>query len=137
MSKKTYTGFQGTEAFRNSLEGGGGVVVTCSYCDREHVAIDSRDIQDGFITQICETVAKIRSDAMAAPDDWVLVEDVDTIHYVYLDGMVFPDDCPCNGLARYEKFVWEHRDRWFSYYAIRKLQLIEELNTLDCVPLKT
>lgn len=135
--KRKDTGEKVSDAFRNSLEGGGGVTVTCSYCDREHVAIDSRDIDDGFITQTCDRVEDIMKKAKEDPDGWVLEREVDTIHYSVIDGMVFPDDCPCNGLARYERFIWNHRDRWFSYYAVRKLQLIDELSTLDCVPIKT
>lgn len=131
--KKKYTGEKVSDAFVNSLTGGGATCVTCSYCDREHIAIDSSNIFDGFITSICETVSDVMENAQKTPDDYVIVREVDFVHFVELDGMTFPDDCPCNGLARYEKFIWDNRERWFAYYAVRKLQLLDELSSLDFI----
>lgn len=131
--KRIVEGPRASEAFIGILEGGGATTVTCSFCDREHIAIDSSNVIDGFVTSLCESVADIEASAKADPDSYVIVRDVDFIHYSMINGMAYPDDCPCNGLAPYEKFIWENRERWFSYYAIRKLQILDDLESLSCV----
>jgi hypothetical protein len=134
--KKKYTGPLVSDAFRNTLVGGGATAVTCSYCDREHIAIDSSNIYDNYVSHLDEKVEDIERKAAEDPDTYVIVRDVDFIHYVDINGMDFPDDCPCNGLARYEEFIWDNRERWFSYYAVRKLQIMDELASLDPVKIQ-
>jgi hypothetical protein len=131
--KRKYDGPKVSDAFVNSLSGGGATAINCSYCDREHIAIDSSNIHDEYVCHLDETVPDLEKMAAEDPDSYIIVRDVDCIHYVMINEMAFPDDCPCNGLARYEEFIWDNRDRWFSYYAVRKLQLMDQLKSLDCV----
>ena len=117
--------------FKNLLSTGGATRVTCSYCAREHVAIDSCNMIDGYSTHFCETTDTIRQWAKDQPDTYILHEDVDFVNYYSLRGMDFVVDCPCNGLRPYEDFMWEEREMWMKYLALRKLSLQADLDSLQ------
>jgi hypothetical protein len=140
--KRKYTGAPASSEFKAAVDGGGSTCVTCGFCDREHVAIDSSNhglssAEDGYdetqgqyvFAHDCmrdEIIQKAKED----PDSWVLVNDVDCIHYAMIGGVAIPDDCPCNGLARYEKFIMDEFDVIKRYVAIKKLSLQKELDSL-------
>lgn len=140
--KRKYTGEPVSSSFKAAVEGGGATCVTCGFCDREHVAIDSdnhglSNLTDGVDETQGQYVFhhdcmrdEIIENAKKDPDGWILVEDVDFIHYSMIGGVAIPDDCPCNGLARYEHFIRDELEMIKRYVAIKKLSLQEEIDNL-------
>lgn len=141
--KRKYTGAPASPSFVAAVEGGGSTCVTCGFCDREHVAIDSdnhglssvgedgKDETEGqYVFHHDCMRSEIIENAQKDPDSWVLVRDVNHIHYSMVDGVAIPDDCPCNGLGRYEAFIIRELDMIKRYVAIKKLSLQEEIDNL-------
>lgn len=142
MAKRKYTGEKASNSFIAAVEGGGSTCVTCGFCEREHVAIDSDnhgisthpgeedETQGQYVFHHDCMREEIMQKAKEDPDTWILVPDVDFIHYSMIGGVAIPDDCPCNGLGRYEKFIMEELDMIKRYVAIKKLSLQKEIDEL-------
>ena len=67
------------------------------------------------------------------PDGYI-GSDSSCVHYVELDGNIYPDDCPCNGLTRYENFMWSQKGIWSSYLMARKMALQAEIDSIGSIP---
>lgn len=120
MTKRIYKGPPASDSFKGAVSGGGQTEIDCGYCGRTHIAIDSHNLtMDEAAENYRESLLEQAKDA---PDDYVLVYDCDFVHYADMNGIVIPDDCPCNGLAQYEHFMWNMRDTWKKYLMLRKLR---------------
>lgn len=112
-----------SEMFINSLaEGGvGSPDKECDWCGREHLCVDSRDMLDwpckdnDYETwaDSCERRHKEN------PDTVVLHYGYDCVEAQEMNGMMFVIGCPCNGLYRYEQFIWNHRNTIRNYLKVR------------------
>ena len=106
-----------SKMFVNSLHGGGGSQANC-HCGRVHYAPgnlrDSSD-EDDYQNMLNSCLEEQRVD----PEGVVIEYNDDFIHYKELNGILFVVDCPCNGLRRYEDFIWNNRDVFRDYLKIR------------------
>lgn len=91
---------------------GGGLTMQC-VCGRVHFHGDERagDWEEGELERLRE---KSKTDA-------------DTISsgasYADCNGQTFVIDCPCNGLRKYEDFLWQHRRQIAGYLSTRSATL--------------
>ena len=122
MSKKEYRkdDEKPSDMFVNALSGYGigSPEVTCGWCDRDHLCPTAdtyaRDNDGGEGWQYyCEEEYKNN------PEGVVLHWDYDSVSAQEINGILFVIDCPCNGLTRYEKFIWAERDTIRNYLKVR------------------
>jgi hypothetical protein len=104
--------------FISCFPGGGGPNVECT-CGRTHFAIDSDVLEPG------EEVYYVESNK-EDPDGFIITHGVDCIHYASINGWVFVDDCPCNGMRRYERLFWNNRKEIRQYLCMVKMRLLAE-----------
>lgn len=109
-----------SEMFINALSGCGigSDHLECGWCGRKHYCPDNTDNwddSDGGISwkQYCENEYKEN------PEGVILHEGYDAVSAHEMNGIFFVIDCPCNGLTRFEKFMWEHRDTFRNYIKVR------------------
>lgn len=115
-----------SDMFINALSGFGvgSDNLECGWCGREHLCPDTdyNHYDDDECTaeesktryrQYCEEELKAR------PHEVVLHYDVDGISAQEMNGIMFVLGCPCNGLHRYENFIWENRDTIRRYLKVR------------------
>jgi hypothetical protein len=115
-----------SDMFVNALSGFGigSDSMTCGWCEREHLCPDTEynHYDDDECTaeesrhryrQYCE------EEHRKNPEGVVLHDDCDAISGQELNGIMFVIDCPCNGLHRYEKFIWENKDTIRNYLKVR------------------
>jgi hypothetical protein len=118
--KKTYRkdDTKPSDMFVNALSGFGigSSDLTCGWCNRLHLCPDAscyQDEEDGSWKEYCyEEYTK-------NPDGVVLHPDYDAVSGQEINSIMFVLDCPCNGLHRYENFIWEHRDTIRNYLKVR------------------
>ncbi len=126
MTRRILTDKKISHEFMSVLTGGGGPSIECSICGRTHFATHSPYYEEGeyerYLTHEKED-----------PDGYIS-SDAECVHYVELDGNVYPDDCPCNGLTRYENFMWNQRGLWSSYLMAKKLALQAEIDSIGTIP---
>lgn len=126
MSKyRIFTTTPACRDFLSVLDGGGGVSIDCSFCERTHYAVDSNDFEEGEYDRYEELRAK-------NPEGYIPVHG-SSVHYRILDGMCYPDECPCNGITKYERFMWNHRQIWANYLMMKKLSLQKDLDSIPSV----
>lgn len=122
MSKKTYRKDDDppSEIFVNALYGYGvgSSELTCNWCDRLHLCPESESYlgdDDGGLgwKNYCEEEHKNN------PEGVVLHYDCDAVSGQTLNNIQFVLGCPCNGLSRYEKFIWAERDTIRRYLKSR------------------
>ncbi len=83
--------------------------LTCGWCDRLHLCPTSQSYQqdeDGGKGWEEDCVEQHKEN----PDGVVLHWEWDSISGHELNGILFVEDCPCNGLTRYETFIWAEKD---------------------------
>ena len=111
-----------SEIFKDSLSGYGigSDELECEWCGRLHLCPDSSyydNEQEGDHRRIyCEE--EYRNN----PAGIVLHYGVDGISAHSMNGILFVIECPCNGLYRYEQFIWEHRKTIENYLPLRQHQ---------------
>lgn len=109
-----------SKMFVRSLEGGGSSQADC-HCGRRHYAPGNlrnscEDDDEQNMINICLEEQK------ADPDGIIIEYEDDFIYYKELSGSLFVVDCPCNGLRRYEDFIWNNRNPIRDYYKDRVVQ---------------
>ena len=111
--------------FVNALSGFGvgSDHITCDWCGREHMCPDTTYTHyDDDITEE-ESIAKYREyceeEHRKHPDGVVLHYECDSVSGQELNGIMFVIGCPCNGLTRYEEFIWENKDTIRNYLKVR------------------
>jgi len=107
-----------SEMFINALSGYGigSSDLTCGWCNRLHLCPDAshyRDEEDGTWKGYCE------EEYQNNPAGVVLHYECDAISAHEINDILFVIDCPCNGLARYETFMWNHKDTFRNYLKVR------------------
>lgn len=123
-----------SEMFVDALHGGGSHNMTCGWCSREHYCPDSDSLrwdshdhmemgkeEDSINGYLLEALEAKKKD----PDGVVIHYDVDAVQAKDLNGMAFVLECPCNGLYRYEQFVWLNKDSIRRYLKVRVEQEAE------------
>jgi hypothetical protein len=122
MSKKEYRkdNKKPSDMFLNSLSSGGigSPELTCGWCDRLHLCptaesyTSDEDEGEGW-KEYCEKEFKENPEGVVLHWEW------DSIMGHDLNGILFVDDCPCNGLSRYETFIWAEKDTIRKYLKTR------------------
>jgi hypothetical protein len=118
MKYRIYSDTPASDDFNACFPGGGGISVECT-CGRRHVAIDSRDIREDEVERYLEW-------AKEDPEGIILEYNIDYVHYAMIQGNAFVDDCPCNGMAPYEKLFWNYRENMRQYLTMVKMRKIAE-----------
>lgn len=116
-TKKTYRkdDTAPSQIFLDSLQHGhGSDEMECGWCDRWHMCPDNdyaeRDDMDREqFKQHCINEHK------ANPEGVVLHWDTDSVMGYNFNGINFVVSCPCNGLQRYERFIWAEKDSIREY----------------------
>lgn len=106
-----------SDMFVNALSGFGigSDSIECGWCGREHLCPDTyyNHYDDDECTAE-ESMVRYRAyceeQQRQNPDKVVLHYDCDSISAQELNGIMFVIGCPCNGLYRYENFIWENKD---------------------------
>jgi hypothetical protein len=142
MTKKTYRSDidKPSDMFVDSIGFGvGSADMECGWCGRMHLCPDTdydppdygspsvADDRERF-KQYCEEEKKNN------PDGVVLHYDADGISGKQLNGINFVVDCPCNGLERFEKFIWNERETIRTYLKRRidhEYELAQQEKTLN------
>lgn len=93
--------------------GVGSAELTCGWCGRTHLCPTSDRYRDGDEDYGWEEncVEQHKED----PENTILHWEWDSIMGHELNGILFVDDCPCNGLTRYETFIWAERNTIRKY----------------------
>ena len=97
-----------SEFFIDALNGGGSSSVYCA-CGRQHYApenlLASSD-EDDYKSMLEDVTEEKRKD----PDGVVIHTDTDFVYAKDIDNRTFVVDCPCNGLRKYEDWIWNNKD---------------------------
>jgi hypothetical protein len=109
-----------SEMFVEALKGGGSSSIYCA-CGRMHYApsnLYDSDDEDDYTNMLNDALAEQKKD----PDGVVINYEDDFIYCKDIDGNTFVVDCPCNGLRKYEDFIWNNRDSIRDYLKVRIAQ---------------
>lgn len=97
-----------SEWFIDALPGGGGSSVYCN-CGRQHYApenlLDSDDEND-YAHMLADALEEKQKD----PDGVIIHTETEFVYAKDIDNKTFVVDCPCNGLRKYEDWIWNHKD---------------------------
>ena len=124
-----------SEMFVNALSGYGcgSPDMECGWCGRLHLCPNSESYKGdddeglGWRTD-CEQQHKDNPEGVILHQDW------DCVSAHEMNGIMFVIDCPCNGLFRYETFIWEHKNTIRNYLKVRiehEYQLAQQQLTLN------
>lgn len=121
MTTKTYVTREKrpSKMFLKTLQSGGSSEIEC-HCGRMHYApgnLRNSDDEDDYECMLNTVEAE-----KAANPDGVIIHDDDFVYYYLFDSSVYVDECPCNGLRRYEDFIWNNRNTIREYYKVRVAQ---------------
>lgn len=117
-----------SQMFIDSLSyGGGSHYMVCGHCGRTHYCPNSEALKDDYREydgEVEEDVYKnylqnALDEQKENPDSVVIHYDVDVVMSKELNGMAFVLDCPCNGLYKYEVFIWAERNAIRDYLKVR------------------
>lgn len=103
---------EASDFFINALTGGGNNEVECN-CGHLHLCPDNSYIDDLEEDDVDTWKEYCEEEKAKNPDKTTLHYGYDTVTYKEIDGKQFVTVCECNGLKRYEDWIWAHR------YAIR------------------
>lgn len=108
--------------FINSLQNGhGSPDMECGWCDRMHFCPTSdsytRD-EDGGKAWEEDCVKQHKEN----PEGVILHWDCDSVMGYMFNGINFVACCPCNGLTRYETFIWSERNS-IRYFLKDRIEL--------------
>lgn len=113
-----------SDMFIDSLnEGGiGSDELTCDWCGRQHLCPDY--LPDTYSFETTEEDVRQHREACEEefknnPNGVVLHYECDAVIGRYLNDMLFVLDCPCNGLHRYEDFIWKNRNTIRKFLKVR------------------
>lgn len=111
-----------SEEMENAFRCGGGIVIECS-CGREHF----EDSESGGDWDEGE-LDRLRARANEHPDKTVACGYCVT--YANINGQTYILGCPCNGMRKYEDFLWLHRTSIAAYLSARSIteKAVADLN---------
>lgn len=93
---------QASHNFMDAVCEAGTPDMTCQLCDRHCFATGSQTCLSDV------EIDKYRKSSNENPHRYWECAD-DSLAYGVIDGKQCVYDCPCNGMARYENFIWTHR----------------------------
>ena len=106
--------------FLSSLQSAGSSEIAC-HCGRMHYAPENLRNSDDEDDYQC-MLDTVNAEKEADPEGVIIHSDEDfVLHYRY-DNSVYVDECPCNGLRKYEEFLWNNRNSTRAYYKSRVAQ---------------
>ena len=115
-----------SDMFVNALSGYGvgSDYIECGWCGREHYCPDTEyNHYDDDDCSAEQSMLRYRSfceeEHSKNPNGVILHYDCDGISAQELNGIMFVIDCPCNGLSRYETFIWENKNTIRNYLKVR------------------
>ena len=106
--------------FLRSLSGGGSSSMYCN-CGRTHYApnnLSNSDDENDYQDMLDSALEEQKKD----PNGVVIDYENDFIRGHDIDGKTFVEDCPCNGLRRYEEWIWNNRQIFRDYIKSRVAQ---------------
>ena len=106
--------------FVDALRGGGASSVYCA-CGRTHYApsnLYNSEDEDDYTGMLNSALEEQKKD----PEGVIIDYENDFIYAKDIDGRTFVVDCPCNGLTKYENFIWANRDSIREYLKVRIAQ---------------
>ena len=109
-----------SQMFVDSLKGGGASSIYCN-CGRMHYApsnLYDSDDEDDYTDMLNDALAEQKKN----PDGVVINYEDDFVFAKDIDGKTFVVDCPCNGLTKYENFIWANRNAIREYLKVRIAQ---------------
>lgn len=89
-----------SELFANAVCNAGTPAATCELCGREHYDALGQNMDEGELESY-EAKHKDNPEKYVPNDGGVSIGHINGVQVVW--------GCPCNKLARYEKFIWSHR----------------------------
>lgn len=107
-----------SELFVDSIGFGvGSAWMECGWCDREHLCPETSYDPPDYGTDDDRTKWRehCEEEYRNNPEGVVLHYDTDGVSGKQLNGINFVVGCPCNGLHRFEKFIWNERDTIREY----------------------
>jgi len=105
-----------SEMFWDSFIDGGSIVADCA-CGRVHFSrCETNDWENGELEELLKNEEK-------SPDKYIGTND-DSVAVAMISGVGFCYNCPCNGAARYENFIFDHESEIIKYYGTQKHGLI-------------
>lgn len=108
-----------SEDFENLVCDGGTSDATCELCGREHFATENPGWEPGEL-EACERKLK------EEPERWVRWDGDDSVRIGTIDGQQVVIGCPCNGLRRFEDFIWRHSSIIGRYLSKRWSDTMED-----------
>ena len=109
-----------SKMFLKSLTGGGASSIYCN-CGRQHYApnnLYNSDDEDDYTAMLNDALAEQKKHG-----DGVIIDyENDFIRAHDIDGKTFVEDCPCNGLRKYEDWIWNNRQIIRDYVKLRVAQ---------------
>lgn len=102
-----------SEIMEGAITMAGSICITCELCDRTHFASGEPDFFDpGELGELREKAAK-------EPEKYLEDAGSDSLSWGRIDGKQAVIGCPCNGLKRYEDFIWNNRHVISKYLEAR------------------
>jgi len=109
-----------SQMFIDACRGGGASSVYCT-CGRMHYApenlLDSDDETD-YQNMLDDVMEEKKQD----PEGVIIHHDTSFVYAKDIDGRTYVVDCPCNGLSKYENFIWDNKDIIREYLKVRIAQ---------------
>ncbi len=121
-----------SEMFLQACRGGGASHISCN-CGRMHYAPMNLYYSDDETDYQC-MLDNALEEQKANPDGVIINYTDDFISASDIDGRTFVDDCPCNGLYRYEQWIWNNKNTIRDYLKARieqEFKWAEEQLTLN------
>lgn len=119
MSEKYKTeAHEPSDLFIDAVSGCGGhgsYEMECNWCKRQHFCPENQWAWDGTEEETEGFKKYAEAEYEKNPEGVVLHYDTDSISGVLVNGINFVLCCPCNGLRRYETFIWTHRNMIRNY----------------------
>lgn len=115
-----------SEIMEGAITMAGSIAITCELCDRTHFASGEPAFFDKG------ELAELRAKAEKEPEKYLEDAGSDSLSWGRIDGKQAVIGCPCNGLRRYEDFIWQNRHVIAKYLAARaKDQLAQAQHDSD------
>ncbi len=123
MTRKTHKGPPPSQFMLDAYMGGGSHNMTCGFCGREHYCPDSNAVasneDDEDYPYYKEYLTQALEEQQKDPDGTIIHYDTDYVLAKDINGMAIVVDCPCNGIALYEQFLWADRNPIRRYLKLR------------------
>ncbi len=93
--------------FEEAFVGAAAQIIFCQLCGRTHYGEEYQEEDpDGKLLEDVD-------------EKDLVCHDSTSVGHGVIDGKQFVEDCPCNGLRKYEDFIWGHRYQIVDYYKAR------------------